>query len=145
MTAPGLRMGRSLNILDRIFAEAKRSPGTSCSPKAVTPVETAAAEAVRLGIADITLLCGPGSAEELRSRLGRGSGISVAVPAEGPVEEFAQIYENLRRHKGVDREAALKAMRDPFGICGDDGPNRSGRRHDRRGRCNHRRHDTRRP
>ena len=107
-----------MNILDRIFAEAKRSPGhIVLAEGGDNRVEAAAAEAVRLGIADITLLCSPGSAGELRSRLGRGSGISVVAPEEGPIEEFAETYETLRRHKGVDREAALRAMRDPLGYA----------------------------
>ena len=105
-----------MNILDRIFAEAKRSPGhIVLAEGGDSRVEAAAAEAVRLGIADITLLCGTGSAGELRSRLGRDAGVSVVVPEEGNVEEFAETYESLRRHKGVDRAAALKAMRDPLG------------------------------
>ena len=110
--------GPELNILDRIFGEAKRSPGhVVLAEGGDGRVQAAAAEAVRRGIADITLLCGPDSAGELRSRFGRESGISVVVPDEGAVEEFAETYETLRRHKGVDREAALKAMGDPLGYA----------------------------
>ena len=107
-----------LSILDRIFGEAKRNPGHIVLAEGGDGrVEAAAVEAARLGIAEITLLCDPGSAANLRSRHGGNPGISVVVPEEEDVGEFAQTYETLRRHKGVDRQAALRAMRNPLGYA----------------------------
>jgi len=110
--------GSELDILDRIFGEARRNPGhVVLAEGGDNRVETAAVEAVHRGIARITLLCDPESAEGLRSRHNHSSGIAVVVPEEVATEDFAKSYEALRRHKGVDRDAARMAMRSPLGYA----------------------------
>ncbi len=66
-----------------------------------------AARAAADGLARITLL---------RDGGGRaGEGVAVISPGESPEGEgLADVYWNLRKHRGVDRDAARAAVRDPL-------------------------------
>ncbi len=69
------------------------------------------------GIADVILV---GDANSIRTELQNqgaeeGDGITIHDPATSPlIEGFSDAYHDLRRHKGVDAEAARKAVQTPL-------------------------------
>lgn len=78
-----------------------------------------AARAVAEGIAHVTLL---GNADRIRSALtARGAkpdGFQIEDPLVSPkVEHYAAAYFDLRRHKGIDEAAAIRAVSDPLGFA----------------------------
>ncbi|MFQ5567433.1 MAG: phosphate acetyltransferase [Paracoccaceae bacterium] len=75
-----------------------------------------AVRAARDGVARITLIGRPGRVRALLADQGADPGdFPVVDPVETPLAEpFADEYHALRRHKGVDAEAAREAVTDPL-------------------------------
>ena len=69
------------------------------------------------GIADVILV---GDAESIHTELqnqdtDEGDGLTIHDPATSPlIEGFSDAYHDLRRHKGVDADAARKAVQTPL-------------------------------
>ncbi|WP_457599668.1 phosphate acetyltransferase [Hydrogenimonas sp.] len=103
-------------FLHRIYASAAAEPKCIVLPESGDDRILQAAETIlRRGIARITLL---GKREKILNRAGiLGVDLKEASfvdPAHsGDKERFADRFYELRRHKGVDREAAAEAMENP--------------------------------
>ena len=108
-----------MEVLDRIFTEARRDPARLVLAEGADErVSAAAVEAAGRGIARLTLLCSRESARGLRTVHREHSGIDIIVPAESSrFGEYAERYEKLRSHKGVSRNDAIRAMMDPLGFA----------------------------
>jgi phosphate acetyltransferase len=79
----------------------------------------AALRARREGLAEIILI---GDAARIRSEItardGNAADFAIEDPRDSPRSAvYAEIYFNLRKHKGVDETAAAAAMRDPMGYA----------------------------
>ncbi len=116
-----------MEVLNRIVEQAKRqSSHLVLAEGQDSRIQEAAIAAAQSGTARLTLLCSSEEAEAVRSSVGSVHGIEVVVPADSSeFERYAQKYERLRAHKGVNRDGALQAMLDPLGFaammvrCGD--------------------------
>ena len=75
-----------------------------------------AIRAVRDGLARVTLLGEEAALRaELTSQGGDGLAIGVIEPAKSPrFDDFAELYCEMRRHKGIDPAAARATMREPL-------------------------------
>ena len=99
----------TLPLLETLAARAR----ASC-PHIVLPeghdvrIVEGARRAAADGLARITLLRAGGDNSA-------GEGVDIVVPAESPdADRLAETYWSLRRHRGVDREGAHAAARDPL-------------------------------
>lgn len=75
-----------------------------------------AAQAVREGLATVTLLGEEAAVRDALANEGGGDlGINVVEPAKSPhYDNFAELYREMRRHKGMDPETARATMREPL-------------------------------
>ena len=102
---------------DDLLARAERDPRHVVLAEGEDPrVVEGAMRAGREGIARVTLL----GREDRIAKLARERGLdgpltAVVDPAASPdLERYAQTFHELRRHKGVDLDAARKAMAEPL-------------------------------
>ena len=109
-----------MKALDDIIDAARSEPRHIVLAEGDDPrIVEGAVRAVRDGLARVTLV---GDAETIGELLS-GQGASpdefrIADPATSPLTEgLAAGYLELRRHKGVDEDAALRAVRDPLGFA----------------------------
>jgi phosphate acetyltransferase len=102
---------------DDLLERARRDPRHIVLAEGEDPrVVDGAIRAWREGLARITLLGRPAVIEGLLAARGlEDAPLAVVDPAASPeLEEFAQAYHALRRHKGVDPETARRAMASPL-------------------------------
>ena len=102
---------------DDLLARAKSDPRHVVLAEGEDPrVVEGAIRAGREGVARITLLGREDKIEELARERGLdGPPLRVVDPAASPdLERYAEAFHDLRRHKGVDRDAAREAMVDPL-------------------------------
>ena len=107
-----------MNALDRILETARRSPRHVVLAEGEDPrIQDAAVRAARDGLARLTLL-----GDETRigmtmaARGAAGLAIAVENPLNSPrLQRYAAAYLDLRRRKGVDEAAAVRAMSEPLG------------------------------
>jgi len=106
--------------LDAIVSAAKADPRRIVLAEGEDPrIVAGALRAARDGLAQITLL---GSEDKVRSVFHaqdeKPDGIAIVDPARSRLlDEFADAYHQLRRHKGVDAAAARAAMLEPLGFA----------------------------
>ena len=107
-----------LQVLADLRHRAKARPAHVVLSEGHDPrVVAAAVEALRLGIARITLV---GDHDTVRDQLAaayapEGHGITVEDPETSALTEtFTQSYLDLRRHKGISTEVAESQARDPM-------------------------------
>jgi phosphate acetyltransferase len=102
---------------DDLLARARRDPRHIVLAEGEDPrVVDGAARAWREGLAEVTLLGRRPAVRGLLAARGLASApIAVVDPAASPeLNRFAAAYHDLRRHKGVDPEAARRAMASPL-------------------------------
>jgi phosphate acetyltransferase len=102
---------------DDLLERAQRDPRHIVLAEGEDPrVVRGAAQAWRAGIARITLLGRLPVVRPLLDAQGLGEApLEVVDPAQAPDrEEFARAYYTLRQHKGIDLEAARRAMASPL-------------------------------
>ena len=91
-------------------------PSVALSEGSDPRVVAGALAAHQAGIADVILV---GSRDAVRTELAskgasEGNGVSIHDPATSDLtQEFASAFFDLRKHKGVDEEAARKAVETP--------------------------------
>ncbi len=106
-----------MSALDDLVDAARAAPQRIVLAEGEDPrIVEGAVRAVRDAMARITLIGRPGRIRALLGdhRAGPG-GFSIIDPAETPLSgPFAAEYHALRRHKGVDEQAAREAVRDPL-------------------------------
>ena len=106
--------------LDDIIAAARAGPRHIVLVDGEDPrIVAAAMRAVRDRIARITLVGNAARIVEVLASQGADPhDFSIEDPvASGRTESYAAAYHTLRRHKGVDQAAAVRAMRDPLGFA----------------------------
>ncbi len=108
-----------MGFLENVIEKAKKNKKTIVLPEGNDKrVLTAAAEALRRGIADVVLL---GSEAKIKSAAG-GLDLSkarIVDPANTPLhDDYARTFYELRKAKGITPEKADETMRDPtyFGV-----------------------------
>jgi len=109
-----------MNALDAILAAARRKPCHIVLAEGEDErIQEGALRAVKDGIATVTLL-----GEEGRIRSGLAARrpdmdrIGIENPASSPrLQGYAAAYYDLRRAKGIDEAAAVRAMSDPLGFA----------------------------
>lgn len=92
-------------------------PTVSLSEGSDPRVVAGALAAQKAGIANVILVGSQGAVEaELASQgASAGDGVSIHDPATSNLtQDFAAAFHELRKHKGVDEEAALKAAQTPL-------------------------------
>ena len=106
-----------MSALDDLVAAARANPQRIVLAEGEDPrIVEGAVRAVRDGVARVTLI---GPPDRVRALLG-GHGadpdsFTIIDPAQTPLTEpFAAEYHVLRRHKGVDAQAAREAVLDPL-------------------------------
>lgn len=103
--------------LDDLLAAAVRAPQRIVLAEGEDPrIIEGAAKATRDGLAKIVLLGNPGVISERLALVGANpADFDIVDPAEAAqTEAYAAAYFDLRKHKGIDREAARAAMADPL-------------------------------
>lgn len=106
--------------LDHIIAAAKAEPRHIVLAEGEDlRIIDGAIRSVGDGIARITLL---GNADRIRNALAARGADAACFQIEDPllspkVENYAAAYFDLRRHKGVDEAAAIRAVSDPLGFA----------------------------
>ena len=103
--------------LDDLLAAAVRAPQRIVLAEGEDPrIIEGAAKATRDGLAQIVLLGDPGVIGERLALVGADpANFDIVDPAAADqTDAYAAAYFELRKHKGVDREAALAAMSDPL-------------------------------
>ncbi len=106
--------------LDDILASARTNPRRIVLAEGADPrIVEGGLRASRDGLAQVTLV---GDAARIGATIAEKGGstadFEIADPATSPLAtEFAAEYHVLRRHKGIDEEGALKAMRDPLAFA----------------------------
>lgn len=103
--------------LDDLLAAAVRAPQRIVLAEGEDPrIIEGAAKATRDGLAQVVLLGNPGLIAERLALVGADpADFDIMHPSEAAqTEAYAAAYFELRKHKGVDREAALAAMADPL-------------------------------
>ena len=106
-----------MSALDDIIASARAAPQRVVLAEGEDPrIIEGAVRAFRDGVARITLIGRPGRILDLlRDHGGDPQDMPVIDPAETPLRGgFAAEYHVLRRHKGVDMQAAREAVLDPL-------------------------------
>jgi phosphate acetyltransferase len=109
-----------MNALDAILAAARRKPHHIVLAEGEDArVMEGAVRAVRDKIATITLL---GNPDRIRSALAAKHaelpGLEIENPLASPrLQHYAATYFDLRRYKGVDEAAAVRAVSDPLGFA----------------------------
>lgn len=106
--------------LERIFETARANRRHILLSEGEDPrIQKATVEAMRAGLADISLLGDRGIIEAgLRESGGNPEDVRIVDPSTaGDAAELADVYYELRRHKGVTRDAALDQMRMPLGYA----------------------------
>lgn len=106
--------------LDDILTAARKTPKRIVLPEGEDPrIVEGAARAARDGLAQITLLGDPTVIAERLSALGADpADFRILDPATAPqAEAYAAAYHELRRHKGVDLDAARAAMANPLAFA----------------------------
>ncbi|VAW04990.1 Phosphate acetyltransferase [hydrothermal vent metagenome] len=108
----------TLTPLDLLLSQAPATRPIVALSEGSDPRIIAGAQAARnAGIADVILV---GDGESIRIELQNqgaqeGDGITIHDPATSPlIEGFSDAYHDLRRHKGVDANAARKAVQTPL-------------------------------
>lgn len=105
-----------MNLIEEIFAKARKDPRRILLPEANDDRTLHAAAKIRVeGIAHLTLL---GDADATRKRLdelGIRDDFEIVDPRRAPwLDEFVAEYHNLRKSKGMTELAAREAMLDPL-------------------------------
>jgi phosphate acetyltransferase len=106
--------------LERLIKRARSRPRRIALAEGDDPrVVEAAFRGRRAGVAEIILI---GDAARIHSEIGARGGDATDLVIEDPGASprssvYAEIFFDLRKHKGVDREAASGAMRDPMGYA----------------------------
>ncbi len=109
-----------MSALDDLVDAARAAPRRIVLAEGEDPrIVEGAVRAARDGVARITLI---GRSGRVRALLGDhgadAGGFEIIDPAETPLSEpFAAEYHALRRHKGVDEQAARDAVRDPLAFA----------------------------
>lgn len=106
--------------LEEIIASAKSNPQHIVMAEGEDPrIVEGSVRAVKDGLARVTLLGSTDQVAKLLSENGSSpDAVSIVDPATSPLlPEFASTYHDLRKHKGVDEDAARKAMTDPLGFA----------------------------
>ena len=100
--------GDTVSVLDTLADRARALRPHIVLPEGDDPrIAGGAARAAADGLARITLLRDGGGAT--------GEGVETVDPAESPDgDRLADVYWSLRRHRGVDRDAARAAVRHPL-------------------------------
>jgi phosphate acetyltransferase len=109
-----------VSALDDLVDAARAAPKRIVLAEGEDPrVVAGAVRASRDEIAKVTLLGRPGKVQALLGDHGVDSaGLAIIDPAGTPLSEpFAAEYHALRRHKGVDAQAAREAVRDPLAFA----------------------------
>lgn len=104
-------------FIDRLRARARAQPRRIALPEATEPRTLEAAVRIRAeGVAIPVLVGDPGKvAKAAEAHHVALDGITVRSTSDaGAVERFADRYHSLVRHKGVSRDEALRAVRDPI-------------------------------
>lgn len=104
-------------FMDRIHEQAKRDPKRVVLPEGSDPrMVEAAAEATRLGLAHVTLIGDPLAVERVAGEKGlRLQGVQVIDEKALPlIEDYAGVFHELRKHKGLTREQARAQLSDPL-------------------------------
>ncbi|MDR1440575.1 MAG: phosphate acetyltransferase [Clostridiales bacterium] len=104
-----------MGLLERIIGEAKRDAKTIVLPESGDPrTVRAAAQILDQGIANVVLL---GKSDEIR-RLAGGLDLSKATIIDSPnadnFEEYAETFYELRKSKGISRDDAAAAIKNPL-------------------------------
>lgn len=105
-----------MSLLDQIVERAAKLKRHIVLAEGEDPrIAEAALRAVREGLAEVSVI---GRADKVAALLDEGSGVRVVDPARSELAEpLAAAYFELRQHKGVDLEAARKAMADPLNFA----------------------------
>ena len=106
-----------MSALDDIIAAARAAPQRVVLAEGEDPrIIEGALRAFRDGVARITLIGGPDNIQGLlRDHGADPDNFSIVDPSETPLRGgFAAEYHVLRRHKGVDMQAARQAVLDPL-------------------------------
>ena len=109
-----------MSALDDLVDAARDNPRRIVLAEGEDPrIVEGAVRAVRDRIARITLIGRPGRIQALLGDHGADPGeFAIIDPAETPLAEpFAVEYHALRRHKGVDAQAARQAVREPLAFA----------------------------
>ena len=105
-------MSETVSVLDSLAERARALRPHIVLPEGDDPrIAGGAARAAADGLAKITLL----RAGLRAGGGGGGAGVGILSPAESPdADRLADIYWTLRKHRGVDRQAAREAVRNPL-------------------------------
>ena len=109
-----------MSALDDLVDAARDNPRRIVLAEGEDPrIVEGAVRALRDRIARITLIGRPGRIQALLGDHGADPGeFAIIDPAETPLAEpFAVEYHALRRHKGVDAQAAREAVREPLAFA----------------------------
>ena len=109
-----------MSALDDLVDAARDNPRRIVLAEGEDPrIVEGAVRALRDRIARITLIGRPGRIQALLGDHGADPGeFAIIDPAETPLAEpFAVEYHALRRHKGVDAQAARQAVREPLAFA----------------------------
>jgi len=102
---------------DDLLDQARKQPKHIVLAEGQDPrIVKGAVQAVRAGLARVTLLGDEGAVRHAITReAGQGLDIGVVEPAKSPhFDNFAELYYEMRRHKGMDPETARATMRQPL-------------------------------
>ncbi len=106
--------------LDDILAAARRAPKRIVLSEGEDPrIAEGAARALREGIAHPVLVGRRSIVEDRLSAAGADpADFEIVDPAAAPkAQDYAEVYYELRKHKGVDPDAARAAMADPLTLA----------------------------
>ena len=105
-----------MDVLEAIFARARAAcPRIVLSEGEDPRIVEAALRASRDGLAEIHVVARADRFAALAEGTDEGARITVHDPGTSPLTQgFATSYHELRKHRGVDADAAATAMRDPL-------------------------------
>ena len=105
-----------MNLIDEIFAKARKDPRRILLPEANDDRTLHAAAKIRAeGIAHVTLIGETDATNKRLTELGIGNEFDIVDPEHAPwCDAFVSEYYDLRKSKGMTEDAARAAMLDPL-------------------------------
>ena len=102
-----------MNLLETIETKARKScPHIVLAEGEDKRIATAAIEATNKGIAQISVIAEPESYYALVKNLPNAENIKVHDPKKSHlIDEFADHYYQLRKHRGIDKDEAIQAVK----------------------------------